>query len=153
MSPLRPARIGRAVAGRVGANQQAARFHRERDRRRLREMAAALGWAGMLVMLVLALVGLRVQQVRLSYRLDGLRTARAELEEARGRLRVEVASLGSLARIESKARAELGMLPPAQDQVRLAREFVPGGNGLTARSPLTASAERLPVAGPMRDAR
>src|SRR5215467_2657841 len=99
------------------AHQQAARFHRERDRRRLRAMASALACAGLLVALVLGVVGLRVQQVRLSYRLDGLRAARAELEERQGRLRVELASLKSLARIEVKAR-ELGMAPPARDQVR-----------------------------------
>ena len=123
------------------SQQQTARFHRESDRRRLRAMAAALACAGVLVALVLGVVGLRVQQVRLSYRLDGLRVARAELEETRSRLRVELATLRSLARIEGKARAELGMVPPAGDQVRLAREFVPGG-AVSARAPLTASAER-----------
>src|SRR5262245_22831435 len=107
------------------AHPQAPRFHRESDRRRLRAMAVSLACAGFLVALVLSVVGLRVQQVRLSYRLDGLRAARAELEERQGRLRVELASLKSLARIEIKAR-ELGMAPPARDQVRLAREFVPG---------------------------
>jgi cell division protein FtsL len=132
--------------GAAGASQQqAARFHRESDRRRLRAMAAALACAGMLVALVLGVVGVRVQQVRLSYRLDGLRAARADLEETRSRLRVELATLKSLARIEGKARAELGMVPPGRDQVRLAREFVPGTSGLTSRAPLTASAE--PEAG------
>jgi cell division protein FtsL len=120
---------------------QAARFHRERDRRRLRAMASALACAGLLVALVLGVVGLRVQQVRLSYRLDGLRTVRAELEERRNRLRVEVATLKSLARIEGKARTELGMVPPSRDQVRLAREFVTGGTGVSSRAPITASAE------------
>ena len=51
-------------------------------------MGVALLGAACFVALVLGVVGLRVQQVRLSYRLDTLRTARAELEEARGRLRV-----------------------------------------------------------------
>jgi len=115
-------------------------------------MAMSLACAGFLVALVLGVVGLRVQQVRLSYRLDGLRVARAELEEMRNRLRVEVATLKSLARVESKARAELGMVLPGHDQVRLAREFVPGGTGLTSRAPLTAavdpSASRGPDQGP-----
>jgi hypothetical protein len=74
-------------------------------------------------------VGLRVQQVRLSYRLDALRGGRAEVEELNRRLRVEMAMLKSLSRIEGKARTELGMVAPARDQVRLAREFVPGGRG------------------------
>jgi cell division protein FtsL len=141
------------VVGARGAQQQAARFHRESDRRRLRAMAAALGCAGVFVALVLGVVGLRLQQVRLSYRLDGLRATRAELEETRSRLRVELATLKSLARIEGKARAELGMVPPGRDQVRLAREFVPGGGGVSARAPLTAAAEREAQGEPARDIR
>ncbi len=128
--------------------QEIARFHRASDRRRLRSMAAALLGAGVLVALVLGMVALRVQQVRMSYRLDALRTTRVELEEANRRLRVEMATLKSLARIDGKARGELGMVPPARNQVRLAREFVPGGSGLSAAAPLTASVQRVTPAGP-----
>jgi len=103
--------------------------HRVSDRRRLRSMATAVVGAGVAVLLVLGVVGLRVQQVRLSYRLDALRQGRAELEETNRRLRVEMATLKSLSRIEGKARTELGMVAPSRDQVRLAREFVPGGGG------------------------
>jgi hypothetical protein len=84
----------------------------------------------------------------MSYRLDALRTARADIEETRNRLRVEQATLKSLARIESKARIELGMAPPTLDQVRLAREFVPGATGVAAHSPLTAAADRPAPRGP-----
>ena len=59
---------------RATADQQVARFHRESDRRRLRAMAISVVGAGLLVALVLSVVGLKVQQVRLSYRLDALRT-------------------------------------------------------------------------------
>lgn len=104
-------------------------------------MAVSLACAGFLVALVLGLVGLRVQQVRMSYRLDALRAQRTELEELKNRLRVEQASLKSLARIESRARVELGMVPPARDQIRIAREFVPGGTGFTSRAPLTAAVQ------------
>lgn len=130
--------------------QQAARFHWESDRRRLRTMVAGVLCAGFFVALVLGVVGLRVQQVRLSYRLDGLRTIKGELEEARGRLRVELATLKSLARIEGKARTELGMVLPARDQIRLAREFVGGpASGLEALERRAAIAERpaLPEPG------
>ena len=140
----RPARAMPPTAVRGGPSftqrQETARFHRERDRGRLRTMARGLLAAGLLVVLVLGLVALRVQQVRLSYRLDGLRAEKAELEETGSRLRVELATLMSLARIESKARVELGMVRPAGDQVRLAREFVTGGDGQQAMAPLTASA-------------
>jgi cell division protein FtsL len=122
--------------------QDVARFHRESDRRRLRSMAGALLCVAVLVGLVLGMVALRVQQVRLSYRLDALRMTRGDLEETNRRLRVELATLKSLSRIESKARGELGMTPPGRDQVRLAREFVPGGSGLSAAAPRTASVER-----------
>jgi len=108
---------------------EAVRRHHQKDRRRLRSMATAVVGAGLAVMLILGVVGLRVQQVRLSYRLDALRGSRAEVEELNRRLRVEVAMLKSLSRIEGKARTELGMVAPARDQVRLAREFVPGGRG------------------------
>jgi cell division protein FtsL len=121
---------------------EAVRRHHQKDRRRLRSMATAVVGAGMAVVLILGVVGLRVQQVRLSYRLDVLRTARTELEEMRNRLRVEQATLKSLARIEGKARAELGMAPPARDQVRLAREFVPGGRGAAGLDRPSVVAER-----------
>src|SRR4029450_3386174 len=69
------------------ADQQVARFHRESDRRRLRAMLAGAAAAGVLVALVLGLVGLRMQQVRLSYRLDTLRSARTPAEGMNPRLR------------------------------------------------------------------
>jgi cell division protein FtsL len=119
---------------RATADQQLARFHRERDRRRLRAMAASVVGAGLLVALVLGVVGLKVQQVQLSYRLDALRTMRTELEEANRRLSVERASLSSLGRIEDEARTRLGMVAASQQQVQLAREFA---------APSTASAARL----------
>ena len=124
----------------VAHQHQVAGFHRERDRGRLLVMLRTLVGAGVLVALVLGVLGIRLHQVRLSYRMDGLRTIRADLEESRSRLRVEVDTLSSLARIEGKARAELGMVPPAGNQVRLAREFVQRGDGLTMAAPLTAAA-------------
>ncbi|HXJ84433.1 MAG TPA: cell division protein FtsL [Candidatus Methylomirabilis sp.] len=127
------------VAWGMTHQQQVAGFHRERDPGRLLAMARTLVSAGVLVGLVLGVVGVRLHQVRLSYRLDGLRTIRAELEESRSRLRVEIDTLSSLARIEGKARTELGMAPPASNQVQLAREFLSRGDGSTT-TPLTASA-------------
>jgi cell division protein FtsL len=121
-------------------DQQVARFHRESDRRRLRAMLAGAAAAGILVTLVLGLVGLRMQQVRLSYRLDALRSARTQAEEMNRRLRVEKASLQSLARIEAEARTRFGMVAPSQQQVQLAREFVTGGSGPSAAIERTAAA-------------
>jgi cell division protein FtsL len=75
---------------------------------------------------VLGIVGLRVNQVKLSYRLEQLRQTRGQLVEVNRQLRVELATLRALARIESKARGELGMLSPSRNQVKMAREYVPG---------------------------
>ena len=122
------------------ADQEVAHFHRESDRRRLRAMLAGIAAAGVVVALVLGLVGLRMQQVRLSYRLDNLRTAKADVEELNRRLRVEGASLRSLARIELEARARLGMVAPTQQQVQLAREFAGDGTASTALRERTAAA-------------
>ena len=91
-------------------------------------MAAALGLSALLVGATLGRVALRVGQVRLSYQLDTLRTARRGLEELNRELRVEVATLRSPARVEARARA-LGLTAPAREQVRLAREFVTGDTG------------------------
>jgi cell division protein FtsL len=110
----------------TGEGQQAARFHREPDRRMRRVMAVALLLSAALVGVVLGVVGLKVQQVRLSYRLDGLRQVRVDEEEAVRRLGVEVQTLRSLARIEAVAYRQLGMVRPDRGQVLLARELVAG---------------------------
>jgi cell division protein FtsL len=118
---------------RATADQQVTRFHRETDRRRIRAMAASVVGAGLLVALVLSVVGLKVQQVRLSYRIDTLRTTRTELEETNRRLSVERASLSSLGRIEGEARTRLGMVAASQQQVQLARELAAPGTASAAQ--------------------
>ncbi len=96
---------------------------RERDHRRLRAMAGVLCLGGLLVGGVLGYVWLHVQRVRVSYELEDLRSLRAEVEEQNKKLRLELSSLRSFARVDSAAR-RLGLTEPARDQVRLAREFV-----------------------------
>ena len=138
-------------AGTFGmGGQHAARFHREADRRLRRAMVIAVVGAAVLVGGVLGVVALKVDQVRLSYRLDVLRTTKAALDERTRLRRVEMATLRSLARIEDKARAELGMVAPAMSQVQLAREFVTGGSALGAVSPPRTAAAERPRAGEAR---
>lgn len=130
----------------MAPGDQSARLIRERDRRQLRVMGVTLLLSAALVGIVLGIVGLRESRVRLSYRLDRLRTSQAELEEANRQLRVELATLKALSRIEAKARIELGMVPPSGDQVRQAREYVAGVPGTAPLN--TAWEERLGAAGP-----
>ena len=106
-------------------------LHRERDPRVRRSFTGALVVSALVIVAALLVVGLRVQQVRLAYRLDALHAERARLVTALRQLEVEVATLRAPGRLETRAR-QLGMTPPARDQVRLAREFVAGSTGLAA---------------------
>jgi len=76
-------------------------------------------------------VALRVESVSLAYQLDALRTERRTIENRIRELEIEVATLRSPARVEQRAR-QLGLVVPARDQIRLAREYVSGGTGLAA---------------------
>jgi cell division protein FtsL len=91
----------------------------------------ALTGALLLVICALAVVGLRVQSVHLGYRMDALRADHAELGALVRQLEVELATLRSPARVESRAR-QLGLTAPVRQQVRLAREYVAGGSGVAA---------------------
>ena len=104
------------------------RLHRDPDPRLRRSLAVALLCSAVLVVGLLVVVGLRVQQVHLAYQLDALRGERTRVEVLLRQLEIEVATLRSPGRVESRAR-QLGLTPPAREQVRLAREFVPGGSG------------------------
>jgi cell division protein FtsL len=119
------------------------RLHREPDPRVRRSLAAALAISAVLVIAALVVVGLRVQQVRLAYQLDGLRAERAQTETLLRQLEIEVATLRSPLRVEQRAR-QLGLTVPAPDQVRLAREYVTGTTGLAAaqRNRVEASLDR-----------
>lgn len=129
---------------------QAGSLVRERDRRRLRAMAGVLALGCVLVGGVLGYVWLQVQRVRVSYELEDLRALRADVEEQNKKLRLELLSLRSFARVDSAAR-RLGLTEPARDQVRLAREFVTartGDESARANGPgiRTVSRDELPPA-------
>jgi cell division protein FtsL len=128
-------------------HDQTSSLVRERDRRRLRAMGAALAFGGLLVGGVLGYVWLQVQRVRVSYEMDDLRALRTDVEDQNRKLRLELSSLRSYARVETEAR-RLGLTEPARDQVRLAREFF-NGHGAAE---LAASESGLRTAATTSDA-
>ena len=122
------------------------RLHREPDPRARRSFAFAMAISAVLVLGALVVVGLRVQQVQLAYRVDALRAERAQMETLSRQLEIEVATLRSPLRVDQRAR-QLGLTTPAQDQVRLAREYVTGTTGLAAaqRNRVEAAVESAPT--------
>jgi cell division protein FtsL len=118
------------------------RLHRDPDPRLRRSLAVALLCSAVLVVGLLVLVGLRVQQVHLAYQLDALRGERTRVEVLLRQLEIEVATLRSPGRVETRAR-QLGMTAPGREQVRLAREYVPGaGGGLASARTVSTSVIR-----------
>ena len=89
------------------------RLHQEQDPRARRAFIAVLLVSAALVGGALGVVGLRVQQVHLAYQLDRLRSERQQIDT-------------------SIRPLQLGLVAPARQQVRLAREYVPAGTGLAA---------------------
>ena len=114
------------------------RLHHEPDRRVRRSLVVALATAALLAAGALTVVGVRIEQVHLAYRLDTLRSERGRAQERIRQLEIEVATLRSPSRIEARAR-QLGLVLPARDQIRLAKEYVAGGTGLAAARGRAAS--------------
>lgn len=114
------------------------RLHRDPDPRLRRSLGLALLCSALLVLGALAVVGLRVQQVHLAYQLDALRAERARTEVLLRQLEIEVATLRSPGRVESRAR-QLGLMLPAPEQVRHAREYVVGSAGGAASARVGSS--------------
>jgi cell division protein FtsL len=112
------------------AHQQQ-RLHREPDPRARRSLVTALAAAALVVTLGLGLVAVRVHEVQLAYRIDALRAEHDRAERLLQQLGIEVATLKAPARVETRAR-QLGLVAPSLEQVRLAREYVPGVSGTAA---------------------
>jgi cell division protein FtsL len=79
--------------------------------------------------------------VHLAYQLDSVRNERARVEILLRQLEIEVATLRSPGRVETRAR-QLGMTVPDREQVRVAREYVAGGASGLASARLV-QAERV----------
>jgi cell division protein FtsL len=90
---------------------------RERDRRRLRELAAVLLAVGCLGGGFLAYTWIHAELLRAGYRIDELERRRGELERRERQLLLESSYLASPQRVERRAVEELGMQPLGVEQV------------------------------------
>jgi cell division protein FtsL len=90
---------------------------RERDRRRARELALVLLVAVSLGGGLLAYIWIHLQVLTAGYRIDELERELVELTRKERQLRLEAAYLASPSQIERRAVEELGMQPPALEQV------------------------------------
>ena len=94
---------------------------REIDRGRVRELLVVVMLAGLLLVPLLVYVWNHMEWIRLGYELQRLEKERAAQAELGERLRIEKASLASLARVDEQAAGRLGLVPAAS-VVRLTGE-------------------------------
>lgn len=86
---------------------------RERDRRRLRELALVVLAASTVVLALLAYTWLNVRVLETAYRIDELEGMLKDLERQRAALALEEARATALPIVEARAAAELGMVSAA----------------------------------------
>lgn len=90
---------------------------RERDRRRLKELALVALLVLPLALGLLTDIWIHLEVIHTGYRLNELERTLDELEQRERRLRLEASYLSSPQRIESRAIEELGMTMPRPEQL------------------------------------
>lgn len=90
---------------------------RERDRRRARELAFVMVVVVSLGGGLLAYIWIHLQVLATGYRIDELEREMVDLSRKERQLRLEAAYLASPSQVERRAVGELGMRPPALEQV------------------------------------
>lgn len=90
---------------------------RERDRRRLRELALVALLVLPLALGLLADIWIHLEVIHTGYRLNELEAELARLEQQERRLRLEASYLASPQRVEQRATEELGMVMPRPEQL------------------------------------
>lgn len=111
---------------------------RELDRGRIRELLLVAGLTFVLLLPLLLYVWYHMEWIAGGYELERLGQERMAMAEMGERLRIEKASLTSLARVEREARSRLGMVP-ATGGVILVTE--PPASALAAAEPEAGSVE------------
>lgn len=124
------------------------RMVREKDRARSRELLRFLLYGAAIVVPLLGYVWQRVDFLRVSYKLEKLETQRRQLSELERQLALERATLLDTARIERKARKELGLVDPPAADVR--RVTTSGGRVSTVDGPIEAGMVSVPALGGKR---
>lgn len=90
---------------------------RERDRRRARELLLVLLVVVSLGGGLIAYIWIHLQVLSTGYHIDELERELVELNRKERQLRLEAAYLASPSQVERRAVEELGMQPPALEQV------------------------------------
>ncbi len=114
------------------------RLVRQRHRERLREAAPLLAVAGICLLVALLCAGQHFRYLDTGYRLEELRAQFEAAREWNRTLRLEQASLRDPMRIDTLARARLGLGAPESGQ------WIPVGTPAAAR-PEPVWARRLPA--------
>jgi cell division protein FtsL len=92
-------------------------LRREVDREKRRECFCLLGLGVLVFLFGLHVAWQSFQCVRDGYQIEAVKSQRAALEEWNHQLRLEQASLADPQRIDTLARRNLGLAPPAPQQV------------------------------------
>ena len=95
-----------------------ARLVKERDRARARELRKLMFYGAAIVVPLLVYVWQRVDFLRVSYEVEGLKKERQQLQDQNKQLGVERSFLLSPDRIERMARKDLGLVDPQPSDVR-----------------------------------
>ncbi len=96
---------------------------RERDRRRLRELAVVLAAVLPLLLALLAYTWIHLEVLRTGYRIDAGEKRLRQLVQVERQLRLEASYLGSPERTAERATSELGMQTPVLGQMIFAEEI------------------------------
>ena len=98
---------------------------RQRDRRRMRDLLAVLVAVFLVGGGLLVYTWIHIEIMRTGYLINDLERQLETLEEQERHHRLEASYLTHPARLERRARRELGMVPPSIEQTLFHQELVP----------------------------